>query len=81
MTPSDSNTLNEMKSTAHSRDHFNPLDLLRLTKTLNEVESCKPADCWGGGNMIMGSPREAGSGLSIDEFTQHMNKAMAICQV
>jgi|SRR6478609_507495 len=60
-------------------DHFNPLDLVRLTKTLNETEHCLANDQWGGGDMIIGSPRNAGSGIAIEQLTQLMNQAMARC--
>jgi len=58
-------------------DHFNPLNLVKLTKHLNELDGCKADDCWGGGNMIMGSPRNAGSNLTIEQISDLMNKAMS----
>jgi hypothetical protein len=40
--------------------HF---DLPALTKYLNEIDSCGN-DSWGGGDLVMGSPRKNGSKLN-----------------
>ena len=42
---------------------FVPLDLRGLVDDLNAAEGCAPGDGWGGGETIVGSPREAASGL------------------
>jgi hypothetical protein len=48
---------------------FIPLDLPKLTATLNELEGCTE-DRWGGGNTIIGSPRNSGSKLSPEELSK-----------
>lgn len=53
---------------------FIPLDLIKLTNKLNELDSSVTAtDRWGGGNNIMGSPRIGGSSLSPDEIILIIN--------
>lgn len=44
---------------------FLELDLIQLTKLLNEAED--NSDLWGGGDTIIGSPRQAGSKLKPEE--------------
>ena len=56
---------------------FLPLDLGALTKALNEREG-NPKDLWGGGDIIMGSPRNSGSRLTPAEMTEIMNNATAL---
>lgn len=53
---------------------FLPLDLSQLTQELNERES-NPLDLWGGGDIIMGSPRNSGSRITPSELTEIMNSA------
>lgn len=61
---------------------FNSLDLVALTERLNDMEGGggeyfeDEADYWGGGNMIIGSPRMYGSKLTLDQITQVMNEAL-----
>jgi len=53
---------------------FIPLDLEDLTNTLNNAEACT-LDRWGGGNVIMGSPRAGGSTLSPDSLFAILDRA------
>ena len=46
-----------------------PFDLNQFYTRLNEAEGCKD-DRWGGSDMVGGSPRIGGSGLSPDELTR-----------
>ncbi len=46
---------------------FIPFDLIKLTETLNKIDSSN-GDNWGGGNNIMGSPRVKGSSISPKEL-------------
>jgi hypothetical protein len=58
-------------------DPFNPVDLVRLAKKLNELED-NPEDLWGGGSTIIGSPRSAGSSLGVEVITSLMNGAVTL---
>lgn len=55
---------------------FIPLNLVKLTAELNLREEA-PEDLWGGGDVIMGSPRNNGSRLSVSEVSSVMNAALA----
>lgn len=61
---------------------FNSLDLVALTEKLNDVEGGDgeyfddDSDLWGGGNMVMGSPRMYGSKITPEHLTQIMNEAV-----
>lgn len=53
---------------------FIPFDLLLLTKILNEMDPLVTENNkWGGGNNIMGSPRNTGSGLNPEAIIKIIN--------
>lgn len=53
---------------------FNSLDLVALTEQLDNIEDDEDCnDFWGGGDMIMGSPRKRGSKVTPEEMTQIMD--------
>jgi hypothetical protein len=47
-----------------------PVDLTAVWRSLNRAEGCEPGrgDRWGGGDFIGGSPRAAGTALSLGEI-------------
>jgi hypothetical protein len=53
---------------------FIPLDLTKLTDTLNAMEGSE--DKWGGGDTIIGSPRQSGSLITLEELAGVMNEAV-----
>lgn len=54
---------------------YDPMDLIRAFELLNIAEGCTTSDCWGGGNMVGGSPRVAGSKLSPEEVGRILDEA------
>lgn len=52
---------------------FIKFPLHKIYKTLNTVEQCTD-DCWGGGDIVGGSPRTNGSKLSPQEVEKIINK-------
>lgn len=54
---------------------FIPFPVLKIFNRLNEVENLKDnKDCWGGGDLIGGSPRVNGSSLSPKEIESIINE-------
>lgn len=50
---------------------FIPFDLLRMTEELNKADlTVTETNRWGGGNNIMGSPRNTGSALTPEDITK-----------
>jgi hypothetical protein len=41
-------------------------DLVSVFQVLNEIEGCSPEDCWGGSDLVGGSPRRSGTSLPLD---------------
>lgn len=54
---------------------FLPIDLEALTQALNAREEA-PADLWGGGDTIIGSPRNNGSKVTPSELGALLDKAL-----
>ncbi len=54
---------------------FIPLDLLSLVQDLNEEEGLT-TDRWGGGNIIVGSPRARGSSISPERISKLVDSRM-----
>jgi hypothetical protein len=54
---------------------FLPLDLGMLCARLNKIESTV-YDLWGGGDTIIGSPRNRGSNIPMNEMTEVMNELL-----
>lgn len=54
---------------------FIPLNLQRVTSALNLIEG-KPGDMWGGGDTIVGSPRQRGSRVPMSEVTEILNEIL-----
>jgi hypothetical protein len=53
---------------------FIPFDLLLITKIFNEIDTLVTENNkWGGGNNIMGSPRNTGSGINPEVLAKALN--------
>jgi hypothetical protein len=52
---------------------FVPFDVPEILRVLNDAEG-SDTECWGGSNIIGGSPRVQGSKLSPDEVESIINK-------
>ncbi|MBU0667160.1 MAG: hypothetical protein ABIC91_01880 [Nanoarchaeota archaeon] len=50
----------------------------KFSPYFNECENIKPeeTDRWGGGNFVIGSPRERGSKIKPEEIIKHLNKLL-----
>ena len=55
---------------------FAKLNLPRLFDRLNELEGCPNNDQWGGGDLVGGSPRVAGSSLSPDRVGEVIDETV-----
>jgi hypothetical protein len=56
---------------------FVPFDIQKIMIRLNEIEGLTGKnDCWGGGNVVGGSPRNAGSKIPPEELQKVIDEVL-----
>ncbi len=55
------------------RSRYVHFPIHQIYKKLNEIEGCQPNDCWGGSDIVGGSPRTSGSNLSWNQIVDVIN--------